>query len=163
MRNLYLVRHSKSSWKNLSLNDFDRPLNKRGKKDALLMGDYLTMKKVDIDLIISSPAKRTLETLNLLAEKISFNERVQFEQLLYEANLKKIFSVIRNIDEQIQNVMLIGHNPALTILANYLLKENIDNIPTSGIVAIKFALTWKDISKNCGTLLFFEYPKKLKD
>jgi len=163
MRNLYLVRHSKSSWKNLSLNDFDRPLNKRGKKDALLMGDYLTMKKVDIDLIISSPAKRTLETLNLLAEKISFNERVQFEQLLYEANLKKIFSVIRNIDEQIQNVMLIGHNPALTILANYLLKENIDNIPTSGIVAIKFALTWKDISENCGTLLFFEYPKKLKD
>lgn len=163
MRNLYLVRHSKSSWKNLSLNDFDRPLNKRGKKDALLMGDYLTMKKVDIGLIISSPAKRTLETLNLLAEKISFNERVQFEQLLYEANLKKIFSVIRNIDEQIQNVMLIGHNPALTILANYLLKENIDNIPTSGIVAIKFALTWKDISENCGTLLFFEYPKKLKD
>lgn len=163
MRNLYLVRHSKSSWKNLSLNDFDRPLNKKGKKDALLMGDYLTMKKVDIDLIISSPAKRTLETLNLLAEKISFNERVQFEQLLYEANLKKIFSVIRNIDEQIQNVMLIGHNPALTILANYLLKENIDNIPTSGIVAIKFALTWKDISENCGTLLFFEYPKKLKD
>lgn len=163
MKILYLVRHSKSSWKDLSLNDFDRPLSKRGKKDAPLMGDYLTKMKVNIDLIISSPAKRTLETSKILTEKISFNKKIQLEQQLYEANLKNILSVIMNIDEQFQNVMLIGHNPALTILANYLLKENIDNIPTSGIVAIKFAFDWRNISENCGTLLFYDYPKKLKD
>ncbi len=163
MKILYLVRHSKSSWKDLSLKDFDRPLSKRGKKDALLMADYLTKKKVDIDLIISSPAKRTLETSNILTQKISFSKKVQLEQLLYQASLKNIFSVIMKIDEQFQNIMLIGHNPALTILANYLLKENIDNIPTSGIVAIKFVFEWKNISENCGTLLFYDYPKKLKD
>ncbi len=154
MKILYLVRHSKSSWKDLSLNDFDRPLNKRGKKDALAMGDYLTKMKVDIDLIISSPAKRALETSRILTKKFSFNKKIQLEQTLYEGNLKNILSMIMNIDEQFQNVMLIGHNPVLTVLANYLLNENIDNIPTSGIVAIKFSSDWRTISENCGTLLF---------
>ncbi len=160
MKTLYLVRHAKSSWKDKSIIDFDRPLNKRGLHDAPLIGSMLRSKKIDLELIISSPAKRAKETANILANELVFKGNILFDEEIYEASLDQLISKIKNLDENLNKVMLIGHNPELTNLANYLSKEFITNIPTCGVVALTIDKSWKNISaKNC-KIMFFEYPKK---
>ncbi len=160
MKTLYLVRHAKSSWKDKSIIDFDRPLNKRGLHDAPLIGSMLRSKKIDLELIISSPAKRAKETAKILANELVFKGNILFDEEIYEASLDQLISKIKNLDENLNKVMLIGHNPELTNLANYLSKEFITNIPTCGVVALTIDKSWKNISaKNC-KIMFFEYPKK---
>lgn len=160
MKTLYLVRHAKSSWKDMSIIDFDRPLNKRGLHDAPLIGSLLKNKKIDIELIISSPAKRAKETAKIIANQIGFKDNILFDKEIYEASLEKLISIIKNFDENINNVMLIGHNPGLTNLANYLSKEFITNIPTCGVVALTLNNSWKNMSAKDWKIIFFEYPKK---
>jgi phosphohistidine phosphatase len=157
---LYLVRHAKSSWKDLSIDDFDRPLNTRGKKDAPLMGKILSKKKINVELIISSPAKRTRDTAIIIADKIDFSDKIIFNKSLYEASTDDLLAVIKNFINNLNNVMLIGHNPGLTNLVNYLCKEDLLNIPTCGIVALKFKKLWSEIERNDCEIIFFEYPKK---
>lgn len=160
MKTLYLMRHAKSSWKDTSIIDFDRPLNKRGLHDAPLIGSLLKSKKINIELIISSPAKRAKETAKILANELVFKGYIIFDEEIYEATLDQLISKIKNLDENINRVMLIGHNPGLTNLANYLSKEFITNIPTCGVVALTIEKSWKNIvAKDC-EIIFFEYPKK---
>lgn len=161
MKYLYLLRHAKSSWKDLSVNDFDRPLNKRGKKDAPKMGKFLNDRNVKVDLIISSPAKRTKETSKIIAEGIGYKNQIIFDENIYEASLEQLLALIKNLNKNLNSVMLVAHNPGLTELANYFVNEDIDNIPTCGIAAIKLENGWDEVKRNCGKLLFFEYPKKL--
>ncbi len=161
MKYLYLLRHAKSSWKDLSVNDFDRPLNKRGKKDAPNMGKFLNDRNVKVDLIISSPAKRTKETSKIIAEGIGYKNKIIFDKNIYEASLEQLLALIKNLNKNLNSVMLVAHNPGLTELANYFVNEDIDNIPTCGIAAIILENGWDEVKRNCGKLLFFEYPKKL--
>ncbi len=161
MKYLYLLRHAKSSWKDLSVSDFDRPLNKRGKKDAPKMGKFLNDRNVKVDLIISSPAKRTKETSKIIAEGIGYKNQIIFDENIYEASLEQLLALIKNLNKNLNSVMLVAHNPGLTELANYFVNEDIDNIPTCGIAAIKLENGWDEVKQNCGKLLFFEYPKKL--
>ncbi len=162
MKTLYLMRHAKSSWKDSSLDDFDRPLNKRGMNDAPLISKYLLDQKIVVDLIISSPAKRAALTAKIIANELKFTSNIIFEPKIYEANLSELLNLIQSIENRINNVILIGHNPALNEFANYLIDREIDNIPTAGVVAIKFEMEWEEISKKSGKLLFFIYPKSLK-
>ncbi|PKQ70374.1 phosphohistidine phosphatase SixA [Raineya orbicola] len=164
MKTLYLLRHAKSSWKNPELADFERPLNRRGKKDAPAMGKFLKFQKVQIDLIVCSPAKRTRKTAKKVAKEIFYpKQKILYKKEIYEANIADLFSVVQETPNEIHSLMLVGHNPSLNDFANLLLPENpIENIPTAGIVAISFAVnSWQEIEENTGKLLFFEYPKKL--
>lgn len=161
MKYLYLLRHAKSNWKDLSVNDFNRPLNKRGKNDAPNMGKFLNNRNVRVDLIISSSAKRTKETSRVIAEKIGYKNQIIFDENIYEATFEKLLSIIKNLDTNLNKVMIVGHNPGLTDLVNYLVDIEIDNIPTCGVAAIKLENDWCELKRNCGKLLFFEYPKKL--
>ena len=160
MRKLILLRHAKSSWKDTSLDDFDRPLNRRGKKDAPIMADKLSMRKIKIDLIISSPAKRTTETAKIFANILGYQSEIIFNDKLYEASYKEILEVINLIDDKYQNVLLVCHNPGITDLANYISNYFIENISTSGIVGLSTNSSWKNINENGCTLLFYDYPKK---
>ena len=160
MRKLILLRHAKSSWKDTSLDDFDRPLNRRGKKDAPIMADKLSMRKIKIDLIISSPAKRTTETVKIFANILGYQSEIIFNDKLYEASYKEILKVINLIDDKYQNVLLVCHNPGITDLANYISNYFIENISTSGMVGLSTSSSWKNISENGCTLLFYDYPKK---
>jgi len=160
MKKLYLVRHAKSSWKDLSIEDFDRPLNARGKNDAPLMGKILSKKKINVELIISSPAKRTRDTANFIAHKIGYTNEIMFNKSIYESSTDDLLDVIKNFSNNLNNVMLIGHNPGLTNLINYLSNEDLSNIPTCGIVALKFKKLWSEIERNDCEIIFFEYPKK---
>ena len=160
MKKLILLRHAKSSWKDASLDDFDRPLNRRGKKDAPIMAHKLAMRKIKIDLIISSPANRTNETAKIFANILECESEIIFNDKLYEASYKEILKVINLIDDKYQNVLLVCHNPGITNLVNYISDYFIENISTSGIVGLSTNSSWKNINENGCSFLFYDYPKR---
>jgi len=160
MKTLYLIRHAKSSWKDPRLTDFDRPLNKRGKRDAPFMGDVLNDKKIYPDLIISSPAKRAKKTAAEIANKIGFPiKKISFNDEIYEASISTLIDLLKKMNDKYESVMIFGHNPGLTVLNNHISNFYIENIPTCGIVALKFNKKWSEIDKNSCEHLFFEHPK----
>jgi phosphohistidine phosphatase len=160
MKTLYLIRHAKSYWGDQSINDFDRTLNKRGKKDAPFMGDVLKDKNVKPDLIISSPAKRAKKTAIEIAVKLNYPDKeIQYKNDIYEATSDNILSIINTIENKYSEVMLFGHNPGLTLLNNYISNNYIENIPTCGVVALSSNMQWSEIGAQTCKHLFFEYPK----
>ncbi len=162
MKTLVLIRHAKSSWKNDKLKDMERPLKKRGLNDAPLMGKVLKNLQVIPDVIISSPATRAMETAKLIAKEYNMDPaQIVSAADLYLESKGKLLREINIIDPQHNTVFLIGHNPGLTDLANFLSGESIDNIPTSGAIALQFDCnTWAEVEKGKGKKLFFEVPKK---
>ncbi|MCP4400237.1 MAG: histidine phosphatase family protein [bacterium] len=162
MKRLYLVRHAKSSWKDYSLKDFERPLNKRGQRDAPVMGQRLATQNICPDLIVGSPAKRALTTAKIIAHEMKYPEtKIVTNDAIYEAGPSNLLHMIQQLDDPAEQVMLVGHNPGFTMLAEELCSEEFDNIPTCGIVCIDFdAASWKKIEYGKGTLIFFDYPKK---
>lgn len=161
MRQLILIRHAKSSWSNSDLSDFDRPLNKRGKRDLAFMSGLLSQKNISPELIISSPALRTKLTAIEFANKIGYNKNeIIWNKNLYLASYMKILKIIKQIENKINCAIIVGHNPGLTDLQNYLCNEEIDNIPTSGIVSMSTIKEWKDVESKDFELVFFEFPKK---
>jgi len=164
MKVLYLIRHAKSSWKNLDIDDFDRPLNKRGKRDAPFMGQLLKKYQIQPDLILSSPANRALTTAKVIANEIEYpEEKIVTEDVLYGSDSGSMLRMINQIDNQIKVLMVFCHNPGITDLAEELTGTLIGNIPTCGICCIKFNLdSWDTVFEGTGKLDFFDYPKKLK-
>jgi phosphohistidine phosphatase len=162
MKTLYLVRHAKSSWKYPKLDDFERPLNKRGRKNAPFMGKILNTLKVSPDLVLSSPANRAATTARIIADKIDYPvDKIQYSEAIYEFSANAVIQVIKQIDNTVEKLMVVGHNPALTDLANYFGGEPISNIPTCGIFCVDLDISsWAKIFEHCGKLRFFEFPKK---
>ncbi|MCL2020739.1 MAG: histidine phosphatase family protein [Betaproteobacteria bacterium] len=161
---LLICRHAKSSWRDTTLSDFERPLNKRGERDAPEMGRRLARLGVLPDLIMSSPATRAINTALHYARKLGIApEEIRRNQEQYAASVSGLVNLIRTADSSVGTLMLVGHNPESTDLANALGGLNIKNIPTSGIVALAFSQrAWADLTVGSGTLLFFDYPRKEK-
>ena len=162
MKNVWLIRHAKSSWKDLSLSDFDRPLNSRGKRDAPFMGERLQTIGFMPDKVFSSPAKRARLTAMEICNSIFFPiEDIQLEQMIYGAETSDLLHLVNNLDKDTNTVCIFGHNPTLTDFSNYLSGDNIYNIPTCGIVEISFETDhWSEISRDLGELVRFDYPKR---
>lgn len=162
MKRLYLNRHAKSSWDNSDLSDFDRPLNKRGKRDAPFMGKILSETVKKPDLIYSSPANRAITTARIIADCFKYNViDIVEDEKIYESAVSSILKIINNTDDKFETIMIFGHNPTFTMLSNYLSDKSIPNIPTSGFVQIDFNLnSWNEIEGGTGKLILFEYPKK---
>lgn len=162
MRRLILLRHAKSSWKDPLLEDFDRPLNKRGQKNAPLMGQRLAMLGERPEVILSSPAKRACETAKMIAAALSYEESaIRFEPCIYEAGVGTLLELVSCLDNAWHDVMLVGHNPGLTELVNALTESKLENIVTCGVVKLAFeTVSWRDIQLHSGRLLFYDYPKK---
>jgi phosphohistidine phosphatase len=164
MKTLYIVRHAKSSWDEPGLDDFHRPLNGRGEKDAPKMGKRLKEREITVDAMISSPAVRAFKTCKAIAKVLEYpSEKIKAEKKLYHADEDMICAILKTIKDSNEVVMLFGHNPGLTDFANKLLNEAIPNIPTAGVVAGKLNIkSWSDIKAGCGELMFFDFPKKAK-
>lgn len=162
MKTLYLVRHAKSSWKDNNLRDFERPLNKRGKRDAPIIAQRLKERGVKPDAIISSTAKRALKTAKIIAGELEFpQKKIDTKESVYLADVPTLLKVLKKINDKHERAMLFGHNPGLTMLANFLSNEQVDNIPTCGVFCVEFPVEfWKDINQGSGRLVFFDYPKK---
>jgi phosphohistidine phosphatase len=161
MRNIILLRHAKSSWKDASLDDFERPLNNRGKRDASHMANRLLERGVEVDLIISSSAKRTSDTAKIFSDILGLKAEIIFEHKLYEASTQEILKIIHKIEEKYKSLLIVCHNPGITNLSNYLSNYFIDNIPTTGAVGFSLDGNWNELQNNSCKLIFFDYPKKL--
>ena len=162
MKTLYLVRHAKSSWKYPNLDDFERPLNKRGRKNAPFMGSVLKKLKVAPDLVISSPANRAAMTARIIAAAINYPlENILYSETIYEFSENVLIHVVKQIDDAVNKAMVVGHNPATNGLANYIGDQPISNIPTCGVFCVELDISsWAKIGEHCGKLKFFEFPKK---
>ena len=162
MKTLYLVRHAKSSWKYPSLDDFERPLNKRGRKNAPFMGKILKKLKVAPDFVMSSPANRAATTARIIAAAIDYPlEDIVYSEAIYEFSENALIRVIKQIEDSVNNAMVVGHNPAINGLANYIGDQPISNIPTCGVFCVELDISsWAKIGEHCGKLKFFEFPKK---
>ena len=155
------MRHAKSSWDFEELSDHDRPLNNRGRKDAPLMGRELMSREVAVDLIISSSAVRALTTATLVAKELEYDtEKIAVEEDIYKANKQELLTIIKNIPNQFDRVMLTGHNYSISELANMLSPDLVPTMPTAAVVCLNFDCgTWAEINKNNGSLVFYDFPK----
>ncbi len=163
MKNLILVRHAKSSWNDSSLDDHERTLNARGKRDAPEMGDRLARRGCDPHLLISSSAVRALETARTIAKKLGYpRESIRVEERLYLASIDELLEVIRGVDELMATLMLVGHNPGFTALANVLGPRDIFNMPTCGVLQLRFGTdAWAAVGALRGVEVLYDYPKSL--
>lgn len=162
-KTLIIVRHAKSSWKDSTLNDIQRPLNKRGNKDAPKMGKHLAKKKIIPQAIFSSSGLRALTTARLISVEIGMKPtEIMVEDNLYTFNSEQLLDEIKNISDDYEKIMVVGHNPAVTEITNILSGSDIDNIPTCGVAILELSVdSWKDLGKNTAKLSRFDYPKKL--
>ena len=160
MKTIILIRHAKSSWKFPDLKDVERPLKKRGIRDASIMASVLNDMQLRIDKFISSPAERAVTT----AKAFAGENDIAIDARLYLESKSKLINLLHELDENLQCVALVSHNPDLTDFANYLANDNIENIPTSGIVGIVFDCnSWSEVEKGKGKRLFFEVPKTYRN
>ena len=161
MKTLYLIRHSKSSWKYTHLDDIDRPLNKRGKRDAPEMGSRLKSRGIYPDLMISSPANRALTACKVFADILSYPEsQIVINDNVYHGSESALLNVVNSIDDQHEVVFLFGHNPGFTGFANSLTHSDLWNIPTTGIFGCNFDVEkWSDVKFGNGVKIFYDYPK----
>jgi len=161
MKRLILLRHAKSDWSDAELHDFERPLNERGEKNAPAMGKRLRKLGIKPERIISSPAKRARDTARLLARQLTILESgVVFKDAIYEAATEDLLETIASIPQELESVMLVGHNPGLTELANLLGKLNIANLPTCAAVGLELEIKhWNKVAPGCARLKFYDYPK----
>lgn len=161
MKTIYLIRHAKSSWNSFSLNDFDRPLNNRGKKDAPFIGKKLKFLLFNPDKILSSPSKRTTKTIKLISKEVGFNfNNVIFKQELFLASLHTYKSELNSLSNTIQSVAIVGHNYGISDFANYLTDNAVGAMPTCGVTKINFDIdSWEEIIEGLGNVEFYVYPK----
>ncbi|MCL4779506.1 MAG: histidine phosphatase family protein [Gammaproteobacteria bacterium] len=162
LRRLTLLRHAKSSWQESGVSDHDRPLNQRGERDAPVMGRRLLARGARPSLILCSTALRARHTAQIIARELGYPaEFLQREPELYLATPEQIMAVIARQADSFRNIIVCGHNPGLTELANRLTGSDIDNIPTCGLVEIELNLaSWADIAAASGTRQLYDYPKK---
>ncbi|MBB6609907.1 histidine phosphatase family protein [Pontibacter sp. Tf4] len=164
MKTLYILRHAKSSWEFEELSDHDRPLNKRGRTDATLMGRELSSRGVLPELIVSSPAVRAITTATLVGRELGYDpDDVVIDDRIYGADKNTLLEVVQETPLEHENMMIIGHNEAITDFANMLSPEVVGSIPTAGIIALTFECeSWYEISRDNAEFLFFDFPKNYK-
>ena len=161
MKTLILVRHAKSSWDEVGMDDSERPLNERSKKEAPQMARRLKDKDIKIDILISSPAKRAHKTAKYFAEEYELSKKeIEITNKLYGASVTAFLEVISAIDDKHKTAIIFSHNPGITEFANTLTSVHIDNMHTSSIFAVQAnASKWADFFKSEKSFLFFDYPK----
>ena len=162
MKLLTLIRHAKSSWRDSDLPDFERPPNKRGRRDAPLMAKRLAASGQLPELLISSPAERAATTAGVMAAALGWEkEHIVWERSLYLASTGQLLDAVLGLDDGIGHAALVGHNPGITNLADVLADARIDNVPTCGVVRLRLAIeSWREARYGCGTVIDFDYPKR---
>jgi phosphohistidine phosphatase len=162
MKKIFLMRHAKSSWKDSNIPDHDRPLKKKGEKDAKAMGKMLKGKKLSPDVILCSSAERAKQTAALFKDAISFDGKIEFDDKLYMAEVSDLITAIKKAPKKAKSVMVIGHNPGLEALLQTLTGK-VETLPTSSIAYISVPVDeWSDLSVDVdGKLKKLWRPKDL--
>jgi phosphohistidine phosphatase len=162
VKRLILLRHAKSSWDDPELPDHERPLSKRGQRDAPRIGERLRNRHSRPALIITSDAVRALATATIVAQIWKYpHDSLRVEPGIYLATPSTMLRIIGAQDDALPTLMIVGHNPGLTELANCLLPSfELDNLPTAGVLAIDFDTPhWAGVDSAPAELAYYDYPK----
>ena len=162
MRTLYLLRHAKSSWKDPTQADFERPLAGRGRKACIIVAQLFQVKKIELDLIISSTAVRARETIELVRQYAKLRTELRFDERIYEASTARLLEVVSQIDTDRKSVLLVGHNPGFEDLVYELTGENL-GLSTATLVKMKLKISkWSEAQSHCATLDWIVKPKEVE-
>ncbi len=161
MKELYLVRHAKSSWEYDQVDDYDRPLKGRGIRDAHIISNMLSEQTNAPQALYSSPATRAIHTAMIFARNLQFPfSAIELREELYMCSEQQLLDFIRGLSDDFDRVMIFGHNPTMTNFVNRCIDQRIDNVPTTGVACFNFEINrWSDAQFN-GRLALFDYPKK---
>jgi phosphohistidine phosphatase len=167
MKRLFLLRHAKSSWDDPGLADHDRPLAPRGERAAKVIARYLREERIAPDLVLCSSSRRTRETLDRIAPALGDEVRVEIERELYAASADRLLERLRAVDDDVESVMLIGHNPGIEQLALSLagdgekLADVRRKYPTAALATLEFDGRWSALEPGTARLADFVKPKQL--
>ena len=161
MKKLTIIRHAKSSWEH-NLPDHERPLNDRGESDSILLSSYLSQKGINPDKVLISDATRTRLTADKFIYALNIPEKIiEFNHDLYDFSGHGLIKVIKSVQPDVHNLMVFGHNHAITAFVNSYGDKYIENVPTCGIVQIEFSIDdWKNLKP--GKTVFKLFPKDIK-
>ncbi len=161
MKHLFIIRHAKSSWDDPLQKDFDRPLNKRGQRDAPFMAQRLSLNSNKPEFILSSPALRAITTATVFASELKIvGEFFVQNEKIYDASLNDLLQVVQKIPDAVQNAAIFGHNPGLSHLAAHLSGEYFD-MATCSVVHLEIMQdSWTLVGQNTAILKEYDYPKK---
>lgn len=164
MKTLLVQRHAKSSWKHPELSDHDRPLNKRGKRDAPRMGRLVAAQGLRPDVVVSSTARRARRTAEEVARHAGCEGVVQLDRRLYLASPDEIVDVVRGVAGSARRVMVVGHNPGLEDLVARLAGRR-ETLPTAALAALRLSIrSWTELTAStAGALAGPWRPRELPD
>jgi phosphohistidine phosphatase len=161
VKTLFLLRHAKSSWKDESLPDFERPLNRRGKHAAERIGRYLKHEEIVPEIVLSSPALRARETIERVAKAAKWTPEVLFDQRIYEAGGLRLLEVVSQIENERKTALLVGHNPGIQELLMLLTGES-KKVPTGALLKIELKSSkWATAADKRARLVSIIKPRKL--
>lgn len=161
MKTLLLLRHAKSSWKDAAVADFERPLNDRGRKAAELVGKFIAKQNVNIDLVISSPAVRARQTIELVLRAAKRSPELRFDQRVYEASPTRLLEITSQIEDDRKSVLLVGHNPGMEELLALLVGVE-QHMPTASLAQVVLtSKKWDKILSEKGVLESFIRAREL--
>jgi phosphohistidine phosphatase len=162
MKLLTLIRHAKSSWKHPGLTDFERPLNARGERDAPRMARRFAAAEPRPDLLLASSAERAERTARSFAAAIGMADaEIGLERALYLASPSGLLEAVREVDDAVDHLALVAHNPGITDFLEILAGARIDNLPTCGVARLRLDIdSWSDVAPGCGQLLDLDTPKR---
>ena len=165
MRTLYITRHAKSSWDDPRADDFHRPLNDRGQRDAPFMAQVFRSRNEPVDLLMSSTAVRALTTAHLFAMALGMERSaVQEDRMMYLAELPALIKRVDQLPDSAKRVMLFGHNPGLSELVEFLGDADLGEIPTCATVRIDLPInSWREASRGLGSVVWSDFPKRHKE
>lgn len=168
MKRLTILRHAKSSW-DTPVADFDRPLNARGRKAAVMVGEELKRRGAKFDCVLASPAKRVRETLDQLSHGYGAPLDVHFDERIYLASADNLLDLVRGITDDVGSALIVGHNPGLHRLALLLTRDDgglrhriADNLPTAAVAGVELGATrWSEVEPGSGELSELILPRDL--
>lgn len=159
MKRIYFIRHAKAE--KTTADDFQRDLSQKGKEAIKLMAKILNKNQIFADLIISSPAKRAIKTAQIIAKEIKFKNDILQIKSLYNCSMSTLLGAINSIEDTFNTVFIIGHNPAISEVCEFLSDCSIGSMPTSGICCIEFdSQSFSELKEHHGHIVLFDYPKR---
>ncbi len=164
MKEIYVLRHAKSSWDNSNLSDFERPLANRGISDAKKMSNFLKDMNIKIDKVLCSNAIRAKETFDLTADGFNFEiDKATYLDKLYFGDTTTIIQDLKELDESLNNILIVGHNPTLHYLVEILTNESINRFTTCNLATISHDGEWVSLNSQQCSLKSLIRPKELNN
>ncbi len=161
MKKLVFIRHAKSSWEDTTMNDHDRPLNKKGKEAAITMSKAIIRHVNESDAVFSSTAKRAKQTIEIITQG---DAKIEYKPALYTFDYKELLAFVKKMDDSLERVIIVGHNAAFTDAINDLSSSKIFNLPTCGIAVLLWdeVINWQKIESESARIIYFDTPKNYR-